>query len=180
MPKKEKQPLTIKQKKNRARITQYSLFGSEFLAVATPYAIMAGVNANEWFIQNPEPWKIGLGGALGLGLMSLAVFLVAKKKENAEIKNGYIALIIGWYAVAFIFLMLARLMNEIYTIMFYGGFGLITALGLDIGSKHYKKVADSLKDDIDSASKDINKEQAKIELQKEAIKKENKKSIPVE
>lgn len=164
MSKKEKQPLTIKQKKNRARKIQYSLFASEFLAIITPYAIMAGVNHEEWFIMNPEPWKIGLGGALGIALMSLAVFLVAKKKESAEIKNGYVALIIGWYCVAFIFLLLARLMNEIYTIMFYGGFGLIAALGLDIGSKHYKKVADNYKESIEIATKDINKEQAKTEL----------------
>lgn len=167
MEKKEKKPLTIKQKKNRARATQYTLFGSEFLAVATPYAIMAGVNHEEWFIQNPEPWKIGLGGALGLALMSLAVLLVAKKKEKEEIKNGYIALIIGWYAVAFIFLMLARLMNEIYTIMFYGGLGLIVAFGLDMGSKHFKKKADDYKDSLALANKDIDKEQAKQEIAEE-------------
>ena len=42
---KEKKPLTIKQKKNKARAIQYTLFGGEFVSIATPYAIMAGVNA---------------------------------------------------------------------------------------------------------------------------------------
>lgn len=168
---KEKKPLTIKDKKNRARATQYALFGGEFLSVATPFAIMAGVNANEWFISNPEPWKLGLGGALGLALMSLAVLLVSKMKEDKSITGGYVALVVGWYAVAFIFLLLARIMNEIYTIMFYGGFGLLGAFGLDIGSKHYKKQADNYKEAIESANKEINKEQAKEEIKQEKINK---------
>lgn len=161
---KEKKALTIKQKKNKARAIQYGLFGSEFLSVATPYAIMAGVNHEEWFINNPEPWKLGIGGALGLALMSLAILLVNKKKEDEKLTNGYIALIIGWYCVAFIFLMLARVMNEIYTIMFYGGIGLMGAFGLDMGSKYYKKQADELKESIESANTELRKEQAKKEL----------------
>lgn len=168
---KEKKPLTIKQQKNKARAIQYSLFGGEFLSIAIPYAIMAGVNHNEWFIQNPEPWKLGLGGALGLALMSLAVLLVSRKKEDEKLTGGYIALIIGWYAVAFVFLMLARVMNEIYTIMFYGGFGLMAAFGLDMGSKHYKKKADNYKEAIASANKDIDKAQAKQEILAEQEKK---------
>lgn len=164
---KEKKALTIKQKKNRARATQFALFGGEFLSVATPFAIMAGVNANEWFINNPEPWKLGLGGALGLALMSLAVLLVSKMKEDKSITGGYVALVVGWYAVAFIFLLLARIMNEIYTIMFYGGFGLLGAFGLDIGSKYFKKQADDYKEAIASGKKELNKEQAIKEIKRE-------------
>jgi len=162
--KKEKKPLTIKQKKNKYRAIQYGLTASEYVSVATPFAIMAGVNHQEWFINNPEPWKLGLGGALGLLLMSLAVLLVTKKKENKELTNGYIALIIGWYAVAFIFLLLARVMNEIYTIMFFGGFGLLGAFGLDLGSKSFEKKADKLKAAIENANAELDKEQAKEEL----------------
>ena len=164
MAKKEKKPLTIKDKQRQARVKQYALFGSEFLSIATPFAIMAGVNHQEWFIQNPEPWKLGLGGALGLALLSLSVLLVSKQKGSKELTSGYIALIIGWYAVAFVFLLLARVMNEIYTIMFYGGFGLLGAFGLDMGSKHYKKEADNYKVAREEATKEINKEQAKQDI----------------
>ena len=161
---------TIKKRKNKYRALSYSFTAGEYVSVATPYAVMAAVNADEWFVFNPEPWKVGLGGALGMALMALSVFLVTKKKENAKLTDGMIGLVIGWYAVAFVFFLLAKINMEIYTIMFYGGFGLLGALGLNVGSKYYGKQADRMKEAITSATADLDKEQAREEIIKVRIK----------
>lgn len=136
-----KKQLTATQKKNRYRAIQYSTFASEFLAILTPYIVMGAVNYEEWF-KSEEGWKVGLGGTLALCLMGLAVFLVTKNKEDKKLTSGYITLIIGWFAVAFVFMLLANIMDQIATIMLFGGLGLISAFGLDLTSKKYKEKAD--------------------------------------
>lgn len=137
-----KKQLTATQKKNRYRAIQYSTFASEFLAIMTPYIVMGAVNYEEWF-KSEEGWKVGLGGTLALCLMGLAVFLVTKNKEDKKLTSGYITLIIGWFAVAFVFMLLANIMDQIATIMLFGGLGLISAFGLDLTSKKYKEKADA-------------------------------------
>lgn len=165
---------TIKQKKNKYRALQYTFTAGEYVSVATPYAVMAAINKDEWFVYNPEPWKIGLGGTLGLALMALSVFLVTKKKENNKLTDGMIGLVVGWYAVAFVFFLLAKINMEIYTIMFYGGFGLLGALGLNVGSKNFENKANKMKNAIVDAQAEKDKEQARYELDIEEEKKENK------
>ena len=114
--KKEKKKLTVKQTKNRYRAFQYLTFGGEFVSILTPYIALCIANFDEWFVNNPESWKIGLGGSLALALLGMAVFLVGKNKEDKKQTSGYIALIVGWFAVAFIFLLLAIIMDQIATI----------------------------------------------------------------
>ena len=166
--KKAKKQLTVKQKKNRYRVAQYSLFAGEFISILTPYIALGIANYDEWFAQNPDSWKIGLGGSLALALLGLAIFLVGKKKEDDKITGGYIALTLGWFAVAFIFMLLASIMDQIATIMFFGGLGLLGAMGLDIASKQMKKKADFYKEAIDKVYGDTLKEKIKQEVEKEA------------
>lgn len=165
-----KKQKTIKQMQKQERAIQYGLFASEFVALPIPYGIMCAVNHEEWFINNPDAWKIGLGGAIAIALMGITMFLVSAKKENKELTGGYIALILGWYAFAFVALLLAQILTEIYKIMFIGGTGMIAAFGLDMGSKSFKKKADKHKEAILEAEKEINKEQAKEEMVKVKIK----------
>lgn len=165
-----KKQRTIKQIKNRERIAQYALFASEFIAIPTPFLIMGAVNFDEWFVQNPESWKIGLGGGIAVALMSIAVLLVAAKKENKEITGGYIALVLGWYAFAFVALLLSQILMEIYKIMLIGGSGMLAAFGLDTASKSFAKKADKHKLAIAEAEKELDKEQAKEELIRVRIK----------
>lgn len=166
--------LTIKQRYKRYRATQYSLVGAEYVSTLTPYGIMAIVNRNEWFISNPDSWKVGLGGAIALVLVALATFLLTKKKENKEITNGFIALVLGWYAVTFVFFLLANINMEIYKIMAIGGLGLVGACGLDYGSKHYEKKANELKQAMTNAKTNLDTEQATQEILKEEEKKKVK------
>ena len=167
---KQKKQLTIKQKKNRYRVAQYSLQAGEYLAVVTPYAVMAGLNWNEWFPTPEVSAKVGLGGSLGLALMTLSVALITKKKEDDKVTNGMVTLLLVWYAVAFIFMLLANINMEIYKLMMWGGLGIAGALGLDIGSKAVAKKADKLKEAEEEAEKQINTEQAKEEIIKVRIK----------
>lgn len=165
-----KKQRTIKQMRDRERAIQYSLFVSEFAVIPAPYGVMCAVNHEEWFVNNPDSWKIGLGGAIAIALMSLAVLLVGAKKENKELTGGYIALILGWYAFAFVALLLSQILAEIYKIMFIGGSGMIAAFGLDTASKSFKKKADKHKQAMIDAEKEMDKEQAKEEMVKVRIK----------
>ena len=101
-----KKQLTATRKKNKYRALQYSTFVGEFISILTPFIVMGIVNADEWFTTE-QGWKVGLGGTLALALMGIAVLLVTKKKENNEITSGYVTLIVGWFAVAFVFVLLS-------------------------------------------------------------------------
>ena len=165
----EKKQLTIKQKKTRYRVAQYSTFGGEFLSILTPFMVMGIVNYDEWFL-NENGWKIGLGGSLALALLGLATFLVGKKKEDDKITGGFISLVLGWFAVAFIFMLLADIMDQISTIMFFGGLGLLGAFGLDLTSKNFKQKADFYEEAIKKAQQDNIKNQYEEELKKGDVK----------
>lgn len=166
-----KKPKTIKQQKNKERVIQYSLFASEFAVLPIPYFIMGAVNYEEWFVKNPNSWQIGLGGSIAMALMAIMVLLVSKQKENKELTGGYVALIIGWYAFAFVFMLLSQIMYEIYKIMMIGGTGMLAAFGLDTGSKYFKNKADRHKLAISEATKELDKEQAKEEMIQVRVKK---------
>lgn len=165
--KKEKKPLTVAQKQLRYRFVEKSTFVSEFAAITTPYIIMGAVNFDEWF-KTTDGWKIGLGGSLAIALMCISIFVINKKKEDTDSKvGGYVTLLIGWLAVAFIFLLLANIMHEIATIMFFGAIGIASALGLDVVSKNFKAKADLYKEAMEQAKKEYVKEKAKEDVAKE-------------
>ena len=158
-----KKQLTAKQKQTKYRALQYTTFACEFLSILTPFIVMGCVNAQEWF-YNEEGWKVGLGGTLALALLGIAVFLITKKKEDEKITGGYITLIVGWFAVAFIFMLLADIMSQITTIMMFGGLGLLGAFGLDITSKNFKAKADAYKTTIQKAKENVIKDEVETEL----------------
>ena len=143
---KQKKPLTAKQEQNKYKALQYGSYGGMFLSIVTPFITMAIVNYKDWFVYSEEGWKIGLGGGLGLALMGMAVFLVTKNKEKEnKTTDGFIALIVGWFAAAFIFYLLSAILNEIFIIMLFGGIGLCGAFGFNIFSKHNEKKAAEIK-----------------------------------
>jgi hypothetical protein len=104
----------------------------------------------------------------------MAVFLFTKKKEDNTITNGYITLILGWFAVTFIFMLLSSLMEPISTIMLFGGLGLLGAFGLDLGSKDMKKKADLYKEVRAEVYKDTLKDDIRREVEEE------KKRVPID
>lgn len=168
----EKQ-LTTRQQIRRYKLVQHSLTAGEYVATLSPYGIMAIVNRDEWFTYNPDSWKVGLGGAIGMVLVGLATFLITKKKENEKLTNGMIGLVLGWYALTFVFFLLAQINMEIYKIMAYGGLGLMGALGLDIGAKNFENKAETLETANKTARVELATEKAKNEI----IEEEKKKKI---
>lgn len=161
--------LTAKQKQTKYRALQYTTFVGEFVSILTPFIIMGAINAEEWFYQE-DGWKVGLGGTLALALMGIAVFMITKKKENEKTTDGYIALIVGWFAVAFVFMMLASIMEQITTIMFFGGLGLLGAFGLDMTSKNFKVKADLYQETIQKAKQDVLKNKVEEEIKNGDVK----------
>ena len=169
-----KKQLTIRQEYKKCKRIQYSLLGGEYLATLAPYGIMAIVNRDEWFTYNPDSWKVGLGGSIGMVLLALAMFLITKKRDNDKLTNGMISLVIGWYAITFVFFLLAQINMEIYKIMAYGGLGLMAALGLDIGSQNFERKANDLKQAMVNAKQQLNTQQATLEILEEAKGKDKK------
>ena len=167
---KEKKTLTpTNQKKRLTRISR-GLFAGEFLSVITPFAIIGGVNYNEYFVEY-DGTRMSIACMLAFALMGIAVWLVSKKK----FENSFISLIIGWYAVAFIFFLLGKIVNDIAVIMFIGGSGIVGAYGLDLANKKVNKKINELKDAMKAAENEITKEAYKEEL-KEA---EEKKKVRI-
>ena len=106
-----KKQLSATQKRNRYKVISKASFVGEFVSVGTPYIVMGAINYDEWF-RGTEGWKVGVGGAIALALMGLAVFIITKKKEDNDSKTGgYITLLLGWLATAFVFLLLANIMH---------------------------------------------------------------------
>lgn len=167
MAKKEKKPLKASQKQKLYRVVEKSAFVGEFVSITTPYIIMGAINFDEWF-KSTEGWKVGLGGSLAIALMCICIFVITKKKEDKDsVTGGYITLLLVWLATAFIFLLLANIMHEIATIMFFGAIGIAGALGLEITSKKFKYKADMYKDVIQEVRKESAKEEARKEIMKE-------------
>lgn len=167
MEKKERKPLKASQKQRRYRVGQKLAFGGEFVSITTPYIIMGAINFDEWF-GTAEGWKIGVGGAIGLALMSIAVFVVTKKKEDTDAKTGgYITLLLGWLATAFVFLLLADIIHEIATIMFFGAIGIAGALGLDITSKKLGEKADMYQEALKKVKGEALEQEARREIMEE-------------
>ena len=163
---KAKNSVNTKTKERRYRALQYTFFGGEFLSILAPFITLGIINFDEWFMTE-EGWKVGLGGSLALALLGMAVFLFTKKKEDSTITNGYITLILGWFVVTFIFMLLANIMEQISTIMFFGGLGLLGAFGLDLGSKSMKTKADLYKEVRAEVYHDTLKDDIKREVEEE-------------
>lgn len=168
MAKKQKKPLTTKQKQIKYRALQYTAIGGMGVSILTPFIILGIVNFEDWF-KTEGGWKVGLGGTLALAVMGIAVALVTKKKEKeSTLTNGWITLIVMWFAIAFIFKLLSGIYDDIFGIMMWGGLGLAAAFGLDIVSKKEKEKADAYKEAREEANKDNIKEQAKREVEEES------------
>ncbi|MBO7716028.1 MAG: hypothetical protein J6S85_20860 [Methanobrevibacter sp.] len=157
-------------KQRKYRTLQYTCLGGEFISVLTPFIIIGIANADKWF-KSEDGWKIGLGGSLALALMGIAIFLVTQKKEKeSKVTNGWITLIVGWFAIAFVFVLLTNIMDQIATIMLFGGIGLCGAFGLDLVSKSFKTKADLYKEAIGEVQKSTLKEQIQQEVNEEKMK----------
>ena len=165
---KEKKELTVVQTKNKYRAFQYLSFGGEFVSILSPYIALGIVNFDEWFTNNPDSWKVGLGGSLALALLGIAIFLFSKKEENEKITNGYVAFVIGWFAVAFVFMLLASIMDQIATIMFFGGLGLLGAFGLKLVSNNYKEKADTLQEIINKVNNEEVEAKVRHDIEEQA------------
>jgi len=169
MEKKVKKPLKASQKKTLYRFGQKVTFGSEFISIATPYIIMGAINFDEWF-RTTEGWKVGLGGSLAIALMCICVFSITKKREDKDSKTGgFLTLLMAWIAVAFIFMLLANIMNDIATIMFFGAIGIAGALGLEITSKKLGEKADLYEEAIRKVKGEVIENEVKKEIYKDVV-----------
>lgn len=161
-----KKKKTPTQKKRQYKTISYLCFGGEFVSVFAPFIAIGIVNYDKYFVQY-DGTKMSIAAVLTAALMGLATWLVSKKK----FENSFITLIIGWFSVAFIFLLLGQIINDIAMIMFYGGIGILGAYGLDIGSKESMKKANKIQEAIDQAIKENTVDDYKEELKEKETKK---------
>lgn len=175
MSKKEKKALTTRQKKFKYRVIEYSVFASEFISIITPFIVLGIINREEWFIQNPNSWKISLGGTIAIAVTSIAVLLSTKMKKDTGKINGYVPLVIGFITGALILTLLADIITQVANVMWFAGIGLAGGLGLDIVSNQYGKKADKCNKLLEKAEETIDHEKAVQEIQEERKLNEEKK-----
>lgn len=162
---KEKKELTTIQKQKRYRVIEKTTFYSEFLAICMPYLVMCGINFDEWF-RTTEGWKVGLGGGLAIIFMCITILSIKNtEKENKSRVRSYIQLLLKWLAFAFIFFLLADIIDQIATIMFFGALGIAGALGLDITSTNYGEMANM----YNVSRKKIKQEKIEEEVRQETM-----------
>lgn len=161
---------TVKSQKNKYRALQYTTFGGEFISILTPFVALGIANHDEWF-PNPEAgFKIGLGGTLAMALLGIILTIFTRKKEDKSKTDGWIFIIATWFAFTFVFFLLENVMHEITTIMFFGGFGLLGAFGLDLGSKQFKERADLYQNAMLGVKKKTIEQQVQEEIMSGRIK----------
>lgn len=163
--------LTTKQKIKKYRAIQWGTFAGQYVAIATPYVVLGIVHWDEWFTSNPDGYKVGIGGAIALALISVITLLVTNaKKEDMKI-NMYIPLILGWLMGATIMHLLGSIILEISELMYITATGLVGALGIDIVSSNAKKQKEHFMKSLSVANEELDKEQARIEIQQEKARK---------
>lgn len=150
---------TPTQKKRKYKAISRLCFGGEFISVLSPFATIAIVNYDKYFIEY-DGTKMSIAAILSLSLMGLATWLVAKKKFN----NSFITLIIGWAAIDLVFYLMGTIINDITQIMFWGLFGLLGAFGLNIASEKTSAKADEIQKGIDRAKEEMTAEAYKDEV----------------
>lgn len=164
---KEKKKLTTKQKQNKHRALQYAAIGGMFASVITPFIIIGAINFDDWFVGEGG-WRIGLGATLGLAVAGIAIFLVTYKKEKeSKVTDGWITMLVIWFAAAFIIKLFEEIYHEIFSIMMWTGLGLAAAFGLDLFSKAEKRKADAYKNARAKVQEESIEEQAKKEVAEE-------------
>lgn len=163
--------LSLPEKKKRLTRIKNTLFFSEFLSVITPFVIIGAVNYNDYFVEY-DGTRMSIACMLAIALMGISVWLVSKKKFT----NSFITLIVGWYAVAFIFFLMGKIVNDIAVIMFIGGSGILGAYGLDIANKKVSVKLEDVKKDMKAAQSSLNQEEYKEELKQQE---QEKKTIKV-
>ena len=153
-----KKQLTLKQKKNKYRALQYASFVGEFIAMLTPFIVLGCINAEDWFYTEGG-WKVGLGGTLALALLGIAITLVTKEKTKDNPNYSFVFLVVSWFAATFIVILLEDILNQMATIMIFGGIGLAAACGLEFASKDFKNKADKYKATIEKGKEKMLEDQ---------------------
>lgn len=160
--KKQKKTRTPTEEKRHYRNMKYLSFGGMFGSVVLPFAIIGMVKFNDYFVEY-DGVKMSIACVLAAALAGIAVFLVATKK----VSNPLIVVLVGWYAVAFIFFLMGKVINDIAYIMFIGGLGIAGALGLDFVGKKCDGEIVKIDEAINEAKKEEMKEAYKEEVKEE-------------
>ena len=167
--------MTVEELKKRYRRWQYGAFFGEFMSLLAPYIVLGAINFEDWFVQE-SGWKVGLGGLLGMALAGMALLLVNKKQSDdmkreagqkastAVVSYEWIVLILGWIMAIVIFALIETILHQIVQIMIGGLIGILGAAGFDIAHVELKKKANKLEDDIEQATRELTREQAKQEI----------------
>ena len=162
-----KKQLTTKQKIKKYRNIQWGTFIGQYVCIATPYVVLGIVNWDKWFTNNPDGYKVGIGGAIALALVSIMTLLITNaKKEDMKI-NMYIPLILGWLMGATILHLLGSIILEISDLMYITTTGLAGAFGIDIVSNNAKEQKEHYTKALSVANDELDKEQARVEIVEE-------------
>ena len=175
MAKKEKKPLTTKQIQAKNRVYQILCYVGMGVGVVTPAAIYGAVNYDEWFVQNPEGYKIGIGAGIAMAVTAFAIFLITYKKEkNLKMTDMWISLIVCVAAIGLSLKLVGKIITEIGDVVLFTALGLCAAFGFDVASWKFQKIADAYRDARKKAKSENIDEKARREVDEELKKQEER------
>ena len=96
--------------KTKYRVLQWTLFGSEFISILTPFVVIGAVKFDEFFVNNPEGWKITLGGTICLAVCGLCVLLTTRAKEKELQMNPLVSLMIVFGIISLLSFLFANIL----------------------------------------------------------------------
>lgn len=178
MSKKQKKPLTTKQTQAKNRLFQILCYLGMGVGVVTPAAIYGSVNYDEWFVQNPEGYKIGIGAGIAMAVTAFAIFLITYKKEkNLKMTDMWISLIVCVAAIGLALKLVGNIINEIGDVVLWTALGLCAAFGFDVASWKFQKEADAYRDARKKVKSESIEEKAKREVEQEEKAKEQERPV---
>lgn len=172
---KEKKPLTTKQIQAKNRLFQILCYVGMGVGVITPAAIYGTINYDEWFVQNPEGYRVGIGAGIGLAVTAFAIFLVARKKEkNLKVTDMWISLIVCFAAIGLALKLVGAVITEVGDVVLWTALGLCVAFGFDMASIRFQREADAYKNAWKKVKSESIEEKAKKEVEEELKKQEDR------
>lgn len=178
MAKKEKKPQTTKQIQAKNRLFQILCYVGMAVGVMTPAAIYGSINYEEWFVQNPEGYKIGIGAGIGLAVTAFAIFLIAYKKEkNLKVTDMWISMIVCFAAIGLALKLVGKVITEVGDVVLFTAIGLCVAFGFDIASWKFQREANAYKEARKKVKSESIEDKARREVEQEEKAKEQERPV---
>lgn len=136
---KKQVPVTVKQFKKWRNI-HIALKATEYVAPFAPFAVMLGVNWNQWFPQDGNHVSVGIG--LVMAVASLAISIIAMSNKDSDFMKRvgvFIPIAFGFLAWGLVCVLLSSVLGEFGKAMMATGAGILASATADATDRNVVK-----------------------------------------